>query len=201
MGLSFNELAPLLRQARDRYRSNALEAFAGIEPKICGRVQVVPFTLRMFVELDGAGNRFLTGSDAPQIEDALMFLWRVSPIYSRTDEETRNDFIRTVPLAIYPYGEAELVSQIIEYIRRTLSGAPLTKKSRGSDSVGTWISSIVHIFAKEYGWTEDYILDLPLRRIWQYLNRILEDGNPKYKELCDEEQSLRAQWLREQNAN
>lgn len=199
MALSFDELAPKLHEARARYHASAVEAFAGVEPRLCG-VEVLPFTPRMFVELDGSGNRFLSGREEPRMEDVAAFLWRISPVYNRIDSAMRSDFIFALPIALYPSSDQEVVSQIFEYMRRAWAGMPLFKgKTSKQQSISTWISHLVHMFAKEYGWTEEYILDLPFRRLWQYANRVLEEQNPKYREMCDEEQALRAAWLQEQN--
>jgi hypothetical protein len=55
------------------------------------------------------------------------------------------------------------------------------------------------MFAKEYGWAEEVTLNLPFRRLWQYANRILEDGDPKFRETYPAAARIRNRWLQEQN--
>lgn len=195
---SLHDLIPGLRDAEQKYRDESTEAFAGVEPKICGRVDIRPLTARMFLDLQGGDNGLVMKTSRPVNEtDVMVLLWRCSPIYVRGDDDVRRFFQAT--LVDLPAEDAIL--DCLDYVRRSLAGQPLWKgKQRATPGVGQWAARLVHIFAKEYGWTEDYVLDMPFRRLWQYANRIMEDADATYKEQAPEALRLRQKWLLERNA-
>lgn len=197
MSKTLHDLIPGLRDALARYREENSEAFAGVEPKICGRVEIAPLTARMFLDLQGAENALICRDDrGPDPVDVQVMLWRCSPLYKRGDDDLRRFYQAT--LLELPFEQT--VEDLLEYVRRSLAGQPLWKGSvRATPGVGNWAARLVHIFAKEYGWTEDYVLDLPFRRLWQYANRILEDADSTYKEQPAEALRLRAAWLKQKN--
>lgn len=197
MSKTLHDLIPGLREAETRYRDENAEAFAGIEPKICGRVEIAPLTARMFLDLQGADCALVCNVGRPvNDEDVRVMLWRCSPLYRKGDDEVRRFF--QASLLELPFEEA--VEGLLEYVRRSLAGQPLWKGSiRATPGVGNWAARLVHIFAKQYGWTEDYVLDLPLRRLWQYANRIMEDADATYKEQAPEALRLRQSWLLTKN--
>jgi hypothetical protein len=197
MSKTLHDLIPGLREAESRYRDENAEAFAGVEPKICGRVEIAPLTARMFLDLQGADSPLVGRSDRyPEPADVQVMLWRCSPLYKRGDDDLRRFYQAT--LIELPFEEA--VEGLLEYVRRSLAGQPLWKGSiRATPGVGNWAARLVHLFAKEYGWTEDYVLDLPMRRLWQYANRIMEDADATYKEQAPEALRIRQAWLISQN--
>lgn len=196
MAPGLSDLIPGLREAEDSYRQAASEAFAGVEPNIAGTVEILPFTPQMFIELDGAGNAFFNGTDITPA-DICAFLWRCSPYYTRDGqaaEDTRRFFNGSLYVLNYP----KAVDDIKAYIKRAWLGMPLWKtkvKPTGEQAIGQWPARLVHMFAREYGWLEAYVLNLPFRRLWQYANRILEEHDPKYSEQVHESMRLRSQYL------
>lgn len=188
-------LIPGIREAEARYRSEAQEAFADFEPKICGMVEISPLTPLMMTDLEGGENRFVAGEGTADAGDIGVLLWRCSPFYKRGDDSLRRFF--QANLAPLPYDKTR--EEIAEYLRRSLGGMPLWRRDGSASSVATWQSRLVHSFAKEYGWTEEYILNRPFRRLWQYANRMLESEDPKYSERCPEALRIRAAWLVQAN--
>ena len=188
---------PGLREAEDHYRQENAEAFAGVEPRIGKMVEVLPFTPQMFVELDGADSPFFRNGAIITEADVAVFLWRVSPYYVRGNEDQRRFFVAN--LAVLPYDTA--VDEITEYLRRSLAGMPLWPgKIRTEVTLVQWPARLVHMFASEYGWAEEYVLNLPFRRLWQYANRILEEKNPDFTEKSAAGMRARDKWLNERNA-
>lgn len=192
------DFIPGYREAEDRYRQENAEAFAGVEPNICGKVEVLPFTPRMYIELEGGGNAMFAEAGTPiPGADVAVFLWRVSPYFDRKNEDLKR--FHTARSGVLPYHQA--VAEITAYIRRAWAGMPMaTTRGDGSLSLVQWPATLVHLFAKEYGWVEDYTLNLPFRRLWQYANRILEEQDPKYKERSSAAMRVRTDWLTAQNA-
>lgn len=193
------DFIPGVREAEVQFRDEQLEGFAGVEPDICGMISVVPLTAQIYIELSGAGNAFFNREENNGIVtpvDVAQFLWRVNPGFSRTNKELRQEF-HTI-ISVLNFDQAVL--EILEYIRRAWSAMPQWPGSPGSSpSAGVWPSRIVDMFASEYGWQEEYILNVPFRRLWQYANRILERKSDKYTHKCPEAMRLREQWLKEVN--
>jgi hypothetical protein len=190
------DLIPGLKEAEDQYRADSYEAFAKLEAPICGRVEILPFTPQMFIELDGCDNAvFKKKDEGVPAADLMIFLWRTSPNYCR-DAELRRLFL--VSLADLEYKQA--VNEVLSYLQRTWKGMPLWRSSHGKGpSLGQWPSRLVHMFGKNYGWSEEQTLNTPFRRLWQYANRILESDDPKYSEMSRDAQKIRGDWLRDRN--
>lgn len=196
MASGISDLISGLREAEDQYRQDAAEAFAGVELDICG-IPVLPMTPKMFIDLDGAGNAFFGRPGTPiTAGDCAAVLWRCSPCYT-LDPQMRSFF--NAHLALTNYND--IVDGITAYIERSWSGMPLWPGKPGKEKgLGQWPSRLVHLFAKEYSWKEEYILNLPFRRLWQYANRILEEHDPKYKEKSAKVMKLREEWLIAENS-
>ncbi len=192
----FQRLLPAIQGAEVQYKEQNSIAFAGIEPSIVGMVEILPLTPKMFLDLEGAGNAFFAPKGTEiTVGDLAAFLWRCSPYYSfgRPDSIATRRFFNA-NLFVVPFHRA--VDEIEEYIVRAWSGMPLWRKSPTSAAnLAQWPSRLVHMFAKEYGWSEEYILNLPFRRLWQYANRILESHDPDYRELCNAAMRIRQKWL------
>ena len=193
MSGTLQDLIPGLREAEERYRSEAQEAFADAEPRIAGAVEILPMTPQMFIDLEGAECGFVVQLERGIDErDLAIFLWRCSPYYQRGNDELRRFFIGSLA----PMSFRLLEEGVWEYLRRTLSGMPLWKSKPGaSRGVAAWPSRLVHLFATNYGWTEKETLNCPLRRLWQYANRILEEKDPNYTEHAPAALELRARYL------
>jgi hypothetical protein len=196
-GLDF---IPGIREAEEKFHEEVLESFAGVEPDICGMVEVVPLTPQIFIELSSAGNAFFNREKTEGIVtavDVAVFLWRVSPGFERKDKERRQLFNQVISLL--PFVDA--VKEINEYIIRSWSAMPQWPGAAGpSKSAGVWPSRIVDMFASEYGWREEYILNMPFRRLWQYANRILERRVENYTHKVPEVLRLRQKWLEQANS-
>lgn len=104
-----------------------------------------------------------------------------------------NAFVRRVRSV--KYGEA--CEEIRNYLNAALVDAPAgSSNAKTGPSVASWVSSDIHLIAKEYGWSADYILDLPLAQLFQCERRIIsQDG--KKSALGNRTDSMRAKWLRE----
>lgn len=196
----FAQLAPAIRAAETKYRENNAAAFSGIEPDIAGMIEILPLTPKMYLDLEGAGNAFFAPKGTEiTVGDLAAFLWRCSPHYTfgKPDSATIRTFFNG-NLYVVPFNRA--VDDVQAYIIGSWEGMPLWKSSPSSGrSIAHWPSRLVHMFAKEYGWSEEYILNLPFRRLWQYANRILESHDPDYREICNAAMRLQANFLKELN--
>ena len=200
-----HDLIPGLKEAEQEYKENQLEAFADVEPNIAGFLPVRPFTPQMFVELDGARNGFLhPRTTGITVEDVCQFLWRVSIGFRRTDNAEQDAKHRQLfhavlgtrlDAATYP----KAMEDVSAYLLRTWECMPMWPGGNLT-SMGVWPSRLVHMFAREYGWTEEYVMNKPFRRLWQYANRILEGQSEKYVQRSPRAMRIRAEWLARINA-
>lgn len=202
-----HELIPGLAQAERDFQALQIEGFLGVEAPIA-EVDVLPFTPRMFLELDYAGNDCLLGVRDPNPIHVEQFLWRISERFDRSasDPKKPGSPRRAVIAALASHPYIETVDQIHAYVKTAWTSEPMPfvvrtgKKRRAAPkSAGTWVSSIVDAIASEYGWTEAEILDLPFRRLFQYVNRILERAIPEYSQPCPEVLRLRDELLKALN--
>ena len=70
----------------------------------------------------------------------------------------------------------------------------------GGESVSyySFAASIVDVFGTEYGWRESDVLDMPLKRLWQYLNAIRKRHNPD-SIMFNPSDRVRGDWLKTVN--
>lgn len=186
------EIIPGLNEAEGRFRDELMEAFVGLEPSICGTIDVLPFTPKMFIDLEAGGSNFF--SKAPlTVTDIAVLLWRVNPGFDAGNKRLRRDL--NLYVGMLPFEKAAM--ECIDYIRRAWAGMPQwkSKKTNKTPSMGVWPSRLVHMFASEYGWSEQTTLSTPFRRLWQYANRILEANDPDYTHKAPEVLRMRAEWL------
>ncbi len=193
--LTLQEAIPNLDQADESFRSEQIEAFASVEPDICGVVQVRPFTPRMFLELELQENGFFQRRAITPV-DVAVFLWRISVAFKPDDANLRTAFHHAI--AFMPLQET--AEDILRYIARSWKAMPSWNSGKGRTSAGVWPARLVHMFGSEYGWSEEYVLDMPFRRLWQYSHRVMEENNPDYKQKNPLNQELRRQWLLKQQA-
>jgi hypothetical protein len=172
---------PAYRRAKER--GAALEenlraaAFLPIPEKICG-IEVVPLTLRIILRLTASRSPFMIGRSI-RAGHIVAFLWAVSPGYSlRTKRARESAKVRLVEkAAAIPYIRAR--SAIRKYLYYAwLDRPPVNRKKKGTPLPVCFAAAMVHHMAKAYGWTEETILEIPIRRLYQYLNMIRLEGNP-----------------------
>lgn len=127
--------------------------------------------------LDWMENAYITKGKNPEIKDTLQFLWVVSTEFKLGDDEARSKFYNSHTNV----NHEEMSNEIREYIGSSyLDDEPIinrsasTKKKSSDESYYAWIASYVHLLATEYGWTDDYIMNLPIARILQYQRCIIE---------------------------
>jgi hypothetical protein len=151
-------------------------AFLGLteELRIAGQkhpVRVRQLTLRMFIQLCAVRSPFLVGGRVGP-EHVAQILWRLSPEYGKS---ARQEFVATV--ADLPF--TATTRAITRYLDRMLiDKPPQSGKSNGSRPDTSFAASMIHQLAKEYGWSDEAILDLPMPRLFQYMRKIHRGYDP-----------------------
>lgn len=182
---------PEIGQLSAAFRADQLAAFLRIEGPICG-VEVLPYTPRMGMELEIAGNSYVVGGLATA-EDSVQFIHRVSVQFSRGDRKQPGAIAAAVM-------DKAPVDEIKAYLKRShavadcFSDPDSREKAPPVDS--SWASHLVDIFCGRYGWSIDDVLDTPYRILWQQMNRVLEDKNPDYRQRNPETGRIKAEYLK-----
>jgi hypothetical protein len=138
-------------------------AFLDLPTRIQGLL-LAPMTLRHWIILNGIGSPFLVGG-LPSLEQLIQFFWVMNPKFTPGRSFRRGRFIASCRSLLY--GQAVLSCRAL--VRDTFQDGP-PSSGNGDEAPGySFAASIIHALASDYGWTEDYILNIPLRRVFQYM--------------------------------
>jgi hypothetical protein len=163
-------------------------AFLSLSESLCG-FDVNPLTLRHVLTLESIGSPFVTGG-RPLPHDLAAFLLIIKPATGWA----RWQMLRR--LSQLP--AASVTSAIAEFIGEAFQDSP---GGTGVESISYYSfgARIVDELARSYGWREAEILDMPLKRVFQYLKVIAHrNGNAP---LFNPSDKVRGQWLLEVNRN
>ena len=138
-------------------------------------IPVKQFTPLHYIYLDFADNPHINNKREPNINDTMQFLWIVSVDYKANDAKAFDEFRNKYLLMDHQ----SMCGEINEYLSYALMDIGIgkyddNKPEQKLTSLPTygWIIPYVDILAKQYGWTDDYILNLPFARILQYVRYI-----------------------------
>ena len=154
-----------VQKAIDQAESWQAESWLNLTTEISG-VEVEQMTLNHFFLLDGIDSPFIKNrSFTPG--DLGVFLWILSPDY-QPGRQARDEFIKS----IVDVNIAEAVNDISDYLTATFQDA----ETAGDESkkYANFIAYMVDMFAREYSWHPDQILNLPMRQIYQLATAIGE---------------------------
>jgi hypothetical protein len=150
-------------------------AFLGLteELRIAGgrKIEVRQLTLRMFIQLCAVRSPFLVGGRVGP-EHVAQILWRLSPQYGQIP---RHEFVASI--ADIPFNSAtRAITRFLD--RMLIDKPPSAAKSNGSRPDTSFAASVIHQIGKEYGWSDEAILDLPMPRLFQYMRKIHRGYDP-----------------------
>lgn len=167
------DIIPGLRDAVEREEFHRNTAFLGVTELIYG-VEVKPLTLAHLCRLQCVGSPFLCGGE-PSAEDVAVFLWAVSTGYKTRAPIKRYFFARGLRKLAF----VEAVKGIQGYLDEAFLDGPNGGSAGYSPSYWSGFASIVGALASEFHWSEQQIMDMPLKRVWQYLRIAQKRNNPK----------------------
>lgn len=185
------DLIPGYREAVEREDADRREAFVQAPEMVCG-IDAAPLTLERVALLESVGSPFMVGG-VPEPGDVALFLWVISPGYRPGDARARDRFIRRCRRL--PYAQACV--EIESYVSAAFADAPAGRAGEHRP-VAYWAAAVVDALASEYGWVDDAILRLPLRRLWQYWRCARRRHDPKAI-FIDRSDKVRGEWLRQRN--
>lgn len=183
------DVAALFRQAVDEQQAARESAYIECPETLCG-VEVLPFQVKHLVILDLLGSPFIDGGN-PDPGDVAQFLWIVSPAFEWNNRKKRDRF--TKRLRRVPFAEA--VTEILKYVADAFEDAPGRKEDDGRPPVVGWPAHLVHLFASEYGWTEQVVFSLPFKRAWQYWRCIALQHDPRRPMFNSRSDRVKSEWL------
>ena len=166
--------------------------------------QLLPMTLRHYSALRLAGSPFLPPFATPGPEAIAQFLWALSPsrrlrwLFLRRCRKFARESPRSILLRI------RLVKKLRDFVEVTMADRPPRTVSDGIPEPEYYCDecSIVSAIARDRGWSELEIMEMPLRRIFQYLKEIREHnalraGVPPM--LCNRSEEVADKYLGEIN--
>ena len=160
---------PGLEQAIKRETAIRDQSFLEL-PEVIGGIDVQPLTLRHVLLLEGIGSPFICGGYV-QPHDAAAFLLVVT---GRPKGLKRWRLLRRVG----GLNAKEAVGEIESYLSETFMDAPASSQSQATAYFSN-AAALVDCFGSEYGWSEAAVLDIPLKRLFQYVKVITKRNNPK----------------------
>lgn len=167
---------PGLREAREREARERLAAYLAPLTRIeaCD-VTIVQLTPRLHLELSASPLTAGALLGQPQFAGIAAMLWRLQPGFRRDDTTTRDAIFQKVGAA----NAKALLADVRDYIDLTFADQPAAAAQAGNPLPWSWIASIIDVFAQEYHWSRDTVLDSSLRCLFQELRCIIHRRNPK----------------------
>lgn len=146
---------------------------------------VTPLTLRQYLALRVIDSPMLPPFQTPSPHDLAAFLWLLNPGYCQ-DARKRARFLKTcrkfsVIRCWTKRGRAkalQIAAVTVDAVRRFVAEALQDRPPRNGSSriqEKDFYSdgcSICAALAREYGWSEKEILDMPIKRLFQYMNEM-----------------------------
>jgi hypothetical protein len=162
-------------------------SFLELTERVCG-FEVPPLTLRHMLALESIGSPLVCGG-RPMPHDFGAFL----VLLTGATGFRRWNLLRR--LGRVNYGIA--FDDIVSFINEAMQDSPGGSNGEGEISYYSFGAAIVDRLAREYGWSERAILDLPLKRLFQYLK--LFTGKDGKVPLFNPSDKVRGKYLAELN--
>lgn len=179
----WEEYRPKIFAAKEADRREAQEIFLKVPTYAGGGIWIEPITVERFLLLDALDHPLLTGSPMER-DDVLNLLWICSPEFVPGDTKAAKKFFRR-----FRFRKLDgVVEAISEYVDAEF-GASNTSTTK-SDPPQNWVLLLVDTLASEYGWREDEILGLSIRRAFAYAQQIVrrksDNKAPTFSRRADE---------------
>jgi hypothetical protein len=141
-------------------------------------IECSPLSLRTWIALDLAGSPILQGSHSARVSDLCLFVWYLSKSYS-------TERARSWPMSLIPSGKRRVVRAVMkadlkaafaeadDIVHRAFADAPHPSGSSDKIPRTSILTNFIDLFASEYGWTPEYVLDLPLDCLWGLNRRVM----------------------------
>jgi len=196
-------------------------SFLPITETVAG-FELVPMTLRQYLVLSLMKSPLLMGQ-TPGPGNLLDFLWLLHPNYNPKGGRHKRQLVRRLRRCIPPVGAiwdfewlkakrqrridlavyrlTKLVVGLRNYVSETLQDWQPSNIPEGTVQIDHYSdgAAICATFAREYGWSQETTLNMPMKQLLQYLKEIKTHNGSKIP-LCNPSDRIKAKWLEEQQA-
>ncbi len=158
-----------------------------------------PLTLRAVVDLTLAENAFIAGGQ-PTPGDIVAVVWRLHPLYKNASSSERSE-LRTALLKHLSLRDFQkTVLAVKDFIEKSFEDSDLTPSARGKLPTHSFAATYIDFFAKEYGWSADTILDMPMVALFQLRRAIRTRSESDYtpSSPLDDLRASALDWMNEQ---
>jgi len=169
--IKFSDI-PGLAEAIKRENDIRDASFLDLTTDICG-VEIRQMTPRDWLILEGVENPLMAG-DMPSPPQLAQFLWLLSPRYKPNAPIRRYLFGRKISNVNY----LSAIRACWKYVEETFQDSPGSSGQNSTPYAG-WTAYLVNRVALNYGWSECEILNIPLKRLFQYMKCITRHHDPK----------------------
>lgn len=170
-------------------------AFLRLPEFVCG-VRVEPLTLRRFALLSHIELKL-----ADNWETLELFLWLMSPQYGSRAPFARARHSARCLWAFLRHGAGVVNICANAWLNGQFADAPGARDETGFNVDSTcWVSRQVDLFAAEYGWPVERVLDLPVKVAFQLEREIRRRTSNTPPTFFNQSDKLRTAWLENQKA-
>ena len=212
---------PGLREAVEKEQFIRDAAFQPVN-EFLGGFEVRPMTLRQYLLLRLAKSPLLVESVTPTPVQLAAFLWLLSPAYEPKFSRAKRQFNRRTRLFLPPpkpllptkramarwerkvqahfFNFTTILAQAREYVAHTMMDRPPVPSTMVNEEEPDYYSDAAYLcglFAREYGWPENDVLEKPLSRLFQYLNEIRRAHGAKV--MFNPSDKVKGDWLWSRN--
>ena len=172
----FDEI-PGLAAAVDR--ESAVRELSLLDTIILCGIPCRQLSIRTHTLLTGMKSPVLVRVTAPKWEDLAVYLWMHCLEYEAGNEKRRQRWVRRNVSPLVKAGRyAQALGEIDLHIENTFMDSPGAGRYDGKQYfLGS--AALVDSVAAEYGWTDDYIMALPIGRLFQYQRAMRRRYDPK----------------------
>lgn len=182
----WEQYRPKIAEARERDRRDVQRSLVSI-PDLVGRAWVVPMTLERLIVLESIEHPFLKGDYATR-DDVLNFLWIMSPEFVGGNPKATKRFFRR-----FWFRRIDEDS-LRDYLAEEFANE---KQTSGKVPDANWVAHLVDVFAHEYGWAENEILNIPIKRLFRYADAIVARHGENKVSFSPQADKLKHEYLKE----
>lgn len=157
---------------------------------VIGTIKVHTLTPKLFSILVLMKSPLVVGGEITA-EKVLTFLWTIK-IKESTDNQ-QEFFEQTLSTEDFD----EIMADAQEYFTSAFADAPMGEGSAGVPYYSS-MAVLVDYLASEYGWTDEMIINLPYKRLFQYMRVIAKRNDPK-KILCNKSDDVKSELMAQFN--
>lgn len=193
------DIIPGYREAVENESRLRDAAFLNL-PELIADIRVKALTPKHLLLLTLRKSPLVVGGDI-SVDDLLLFVWVVSEDFDPKDEEKRKAIVSKC-LETSP---ENLMKECADYLNLAFydsnTGVSPSSKDSTHKSNAIYVSNVsllVDLFASEYGWTPDIVLNLSYKQIWQLVRSIHMRHDNKVI-MFNQSDNVKSQWLAQLN--